>query len=125
MVYPHPLDEVAGPLLPSGGFPVVLDKEPCDIQYLLAGLDGRKEVSDSRLHPSIPSDIDLPSGLDPHDPDILDPCLSAVPRTPGDRHLDLSGTWDPLIAMFHLDSEGDRILDTEADRKSTRLNSSH
>src|SRR4030067_698222 len=114
MVYPNPFYEMTGPLLPSACFPVVLDKEPCDIQYLFAGLDGRKEVRNPRFNASIPTDIDLPSGLDPHDPDILDPCLSAVPRTPGDCHLDLSGTRDPLIAMFHLDSEGDRILDTEA-----------
>src|SRR3990172_2930729 len=114
MVYPNPLYEMTGPLLPSGCFPIILDKEPCDIQYLLAGLDGRKEVCDPRLHPAIPADIDLPSGLDPHDSDILDPCLSAVPRTAGNRHLDLCRTWDPLIEMFHLNPEGDGILDTEA-----------
>src|SRR3990170_2955078 len=101
MVYPNSLYEVAGPLLPSRSLPVVLDKEPCDIQDLLAGLDGCKEVCAPRLYPAIPADIDLPSGLDPHDPDVLDPCLSAVPRTPGDRHLDLSGTWDPLKLNFH------------------------
>src|SRR3990172_13408424 len=122
MVYPNPLYEVAGPLLPSRSLPVVLDKEPCDIQYLLSGFDGRKEVSDSRLHPAIPSDIDLPSGLDPHDPDILDPRFRAVPGTTGDCHLDLCGTWDPLISMLHLnpESDGASISGDPMSRKSCR-----
>src|SRR3990170_1946194 len=111
---PHPLYEVAGPLLPSGGFPVVLEKEPCDIQDFFARLDGRQEVCDSRLHSAISADIDLPSGLDPHNADILDPGLRAIPRSSRNRHLDLCGTWDPLIAMLHLNPESDGILDTEA-----------